>query len=178
MNWIVLSLVTVIVPWLILYLFIYGLFFPRFAVWALFLHVSVLTALVVWVGIVLSLLGWVLPKLSGSEATTPAKEKIISAAIVAVLLYVGKQLLELRQIHFAEKVLRSVLKRCFRKRVPDTLREGNTDDTVERLAYRALYSDDFVVPNRFVVKGWRPKASSLRVQLIKEFIQSRRPHTS
>ena len=71
------------------------LIIPRFAVWVLYIYVWFIALVVVWVGVVLALAGWVWPKLFGSEAPTASpKDKIVTAAIAAILLYIGKQLLE------------------------------------------------------------------------------------
>jgi len=121
---------------------------PRFGVWLLYIQIWIIALLVVWVGIVLALAGWVVPKLLDSDAThVSATQKILSAATAAVLLYVGKQLLELRHVQVGERVLRSVFELSFRNRVPLSLKEDLVDDaTPDRMAYRALYIGDFVIP--------------------------------
>jgi hypothetical protein len=150
-----------------------GLIFPRLAVWALYIYVWFTALVVVWVGVVLALAGWVWPKLFGSEAPTASpKDKIVTAAIAAILLYVGKQLLELRHVHIAEKMLKMILMVSFKARVPNYLKEAEEDDSPARMAYRALYVPDFVISGRAAVEGWGPNASCLRVELITLFLRS------
>jgi len=153
------------------------LIFPRFAVWVLYIYVWFIALVVVWVGVVLALAGWVWPKLFGSEAPTASpKDKIVTAAIAAILLYIGKQLLELRHLHIAEKMLQMILMISFKARVPNYLKEAAKDDSVERMAYRALYVPDFVISGRATVKGWGPTASCFRVGLINSYLRSVRKH--
>jgi uncharacterized membrane protein len=149
-----------------------SLVLPRFGVWLLYIQIWIIALLVVWVGIVLALAGWVVPKLLDSDAThVSATQKILSAATAAVLLYVGKQLLELRHVQVAERVLESVFKFNFRNRVPRSLEEDLLNDAApKRMAYRALYFEDFVIPSVAAIKGWGPNAACHRVGLIKSYI--------
>lgn len=161
------ALLALIVPWGL----VARLILPRFGVWVIYVYVWFIALVVVWVGVVLALAGWVWPNLFGSEApTTSPKDKIVTAAIAAILLYIGKQLLELRHVHVAKKLLRIVLNVSFKSRVPNHLEEAEEDDSPARMAYRALYVQDFVIPNRASVKGWGPIASCLRVGLIRSYL--------
>jgi len=149
---------------------IHTLIAPRFGVWLLFLYSWFVAIFVVWVGIILALAGWVFPKIFSSDGPgIPVGQKIMNAALAAVLLYVGKQLLELRHLNVAARLMKLLLSRSFTSRVSQTL-PLKPDQDASRLAYRAVHEENFVIPNVASVQGWGLRASCRRVQLLKAHI--------
>jgi hypothetical protein len=153
-----------IATFLVAWASIHFLVLPRLGVCLLYLYTWFIAVFIVWTGIILALVGWVIPMLK-DESTLSVKEKIIRAALTAVLLYVGKQLLELRHLKVAAKVMKWIFKQSFKGRVPTTLPLQPVTDP-SRLAYQAVYDENFVIPNVNSVLGWGMVASCRRVRLV------------
>jgi len=121
---------------------------------------------VLWVGMVLAFAGWVWPTIFEPGKDADAIEKVVSAIVAWVLLFVGKKLLELSHVHVASLVLKWMIQSSLKKRAPVTLPIDVPADDPGRLAYRALHDDAFSAPGVDAITGWGIGASYRRLKLI------------
>lgn len=132
----------------------------------IYLSVWVLSIAVLWVGVVFAFAGWVWPMIFEAEKDSTPVQKIASAIAAWVLLFVGKQILELRHLKIAAEILKRIIQISFKGRVPKTLPIGANATSQQRLAYRAFNDDRFASDNVPEINGWGMDASYRRLKLI------------
>jgi len=125
-----------------------------------------LAVAVLWVGMVLAFAGWVWPTIFEPDKNASTIEKVLSAIVAWVLLFIGKKLLELRHLHVASMILKRMIQFSLKNRVPATLPVGVDANSADRLAYRAFHDEDFAADNVPAITGWGISASYRRLKLI------------
>ncbi|HYB58479.1 MAG TPA: hypothetical protein VEK12_20135 [Alphaproteobacteria bacterium] len=128
--------------------------------------VWVLALAVLWVGVVLAFAGWVWPTIFEPDRNASAIEKVTSAIVAWLLLFIGKKLLELRHLHIAAMFLKWLIQFSMRGRVPATLPIGPNAQVADRLAYRAFHEEQFAEGGVPAIAGWGISASYRRLKLI------------
>jgi hypothetical protein len=119
--------------------------------------------LILWIGVMVLLAGWAGSILFAPDQNSPLKEKLFSAGLATILLWIGKKILATNNFRLIPWSLKTIIHISLKKRIPATQPSDNKKD---ELAYRAFYEDKFSSANVSAIDGWGMKASYRRIILI------------